>query len=116
MRTRGWACVLAAAFLAAACAPGKQVSIRVALIDFGYDPNPFHIDGGEGQHVTITLQNRGTVPHNLAVPDLGLMSAEVAPGQTATLDFVSDRDGTFRVLCTLPGHEEAGMRGYVSID
>ena len=33
------------------------------------------------------------------------------PGQTAKIRFVIDTPGTYRILCTIPGHAEAGMVG-----
>ena len=78
--------------------------------------HPARVDGGEGQTVTIILHNRGAAPHNLTVPDLALRSDDVPPGMSASLTFTSPRDGTFRMLCSVAGHEQAGMAGYLTID
>ena len=92
-----------------------QSSVMITLRDNAFDPSVFTIEGGEGQRVTFTLVNRGAVVHDLSIPDLGLQSSEIAPGQTTSVDFDSSTEGTYRFVCTVPGHEQAGMAGYMTI-
>jgi plastocyanin/ABC-type transport system involved in multi-copper enzyme maturation permease subunit len=93
----------------------RQTGVVVTLRDNAFDPGLFTLEGGEGQRIILTLVNRGSSPHNLSIPELGVQSSDVAPGQTGTIEFVSHSEGTHRFVCTLPGHEQAGMVGFVTI-
>jgi len=37
------------------------------------------------------------------------------PGQTARLRFRIDTPGIYRILCSMPGHAEAGMTGTLTV-
>ena len=37
------------------------------------------------------------------------------PGQTATLKFVLDTPGEYMIMCSFPGHAEAGMTGTLTV-
>ena len=54
----------------------------------------------------------GNCPNCLMEVD-GVPNVEVItrPGETGTARFVLDRPGEYRVLCSVEGHEEAGMVG-----
>lgn len=114
---RGRGCVLAAGVLgvglvALGCgAPPPEVT--VAMTEFAFDPNRLAIQRAE--KTIIRLENRGTVEHNFAVPQLNVASANVAPGKTATLEISVPR-GPLRIVCTVPGHEEAGMVGEIAVE
>ena len=38
------------------------------------------------------------------------------PGQTARLRFVLDEPGAYEVMCSIPGHAEAGMVGMLVVE
>jgi nitrite reductase (NO-forming) len=63
-----------------------------------------------GQRLTITLENRGTIEHNLTVQAAG-ETVVAKPGQSTSADFTFAQPGTYEFLCSIPGHKEAGMRG-----
>jgi len=42
----------------------------------------------------------------VGVPNLDVSAR---PGQTARLRFVLDKPGVYEVMCSIPGHAEAGM-------
>ena len=65
-----------------------------------------------GQPVTITFENRGTIEHNWHLPATGThLIAE--PGQTVSATVVFPTAGDFTFVCSVPGHEAAGMGGKV---
>jgi FtsP/CotA-like multicopper oxidase with cupredoxin domain len=57
----------------------------------------------------LTVQNNGTMVHNLSVRGTDLITADLAPGESAELDISELDPGTYEVHCTIPGHTEAGM-------
>lgn len=76
-----------------------------------------------GWKVTVTLSNKGLLPHSAAIvtnaansTTLAFPGAEVpnattgvAPGSTATFTFTPTKAGTYRIACLVPGHEQLGM-------
>jgi ABC-type transport system involved in multi-copper enzyme maturation permease subunit len=95
---------------------GGWVGIVITMTDFAFSPNVLRIDGGEGQRIVLSLQNNGELPHSFFAPALDLLSDEVGPGQTLTLDFISTREESVRFVCTIQGHERDGMVGYITIE
>jgi plastocyanin len=84
-------------------------TIEVEATDFALTPARLEI--GAGSEVTIRLVNRGVVPHNFAIPALGVL-VEAGPGGSATTRMnVPAEVVTYDILCSLPGHYESGMRG-----
>ncbi|HET6629902.1 MAG TPA: copper-containing nitrite reductase [Woeseiaceae bacterium] len=65
-----------------------------------------------GQVVQVTVVNGDGAVHDIAIPDYGTQSDQVAgAGAAATIVFRATRAGQFEYLCTLPGHKAAGMVG-----
>jgi plastocyanin len=91
----------------------------LVLVDFAFRPNEFAIPANTP--VTVTLRNTAVLTHNFSitdhnnpdVPDLHI-SVDVAPGQTghATIDAPP---GTYYFFCDIPGHEQAGMFGHLTV-
>ena len=90
--------------------------IVVTMLEFSFRPAQSRVVRSDGQRVVIVLQNTGIIPHNLVIPELGVASPNVAPGQSHRIDFIASQPGTFRFVCTMPGHEEKGMAGYLTIE
>ena len=61
----------------------------------------------------IKLANRGKVVHDLRVA--GKKTPRIGPGKTATLRFGDLAPGTYRFICTVPGHAALGMRGTLTV-
>lgn len=73
---------------------------------------PDRIQVQPGQTVTLRVVNRGASAHDLAVPDLRVETGQIDPGQEKTLTFTApSTPGEYRFICTVPGHEQLGMRG-----
>lgn len=99
--------------------------IRVTATEFKFAPNK--ITFKLGQPVKLTLVNKGTVEHdlhsdalNLGVPAaMGEMSGmeheTLGPGKTAAVAFTGKKKGTFAFWCTVPGHQDAGMKGTIIV-
>jgi uncharacterized cupredoxin-like copper-binding protein len=54
------------------------------------------------------VKNAGKIPHDLAIKG-GPKTELIQPGKSATLS-VTLKPGKYRLYCTVPGHEQAGMK------
>lgn len=107
-----WRRVAAAVFLIAGLSGcgGGGPEVSVVLSEFAFEPSRVSIP--RSQKTAIKLQNIGTQEHNFSVPQLGVTSLTAAPGKTVILELAVPRGGApLKVICTIPGHEEAGMVG-----
>ncbi len=80
--------------------------------DFALSPSEVRL--GKGESINLVFVNDGTVPHDLAIPELGVRVA-ADPGKSATTGFTATRTGSFEIVCTYPGHASAGMTGVLVI-
>lgn len=67
--------------------------------------------------VTIDFENQSPVPHNVTVADssgkvLGQTPTFMGGSKTLTLKLTK---GTYTYYCTVPGHEQAGMKGTLTV-
>lgn len=93
-------------------------SVEIAMTEMRFSPN--RIDARAGQSVLVTIVNRGSVRHDLALPSIGMPSLRgvetlTMPGESSRLTLLFDASGTYSFLCTIPGHAAAGMTGAVFV-
>ncbi|GMR10802.1 MAG: hypothetical protein BMS9Abin28_1626 [Anaerolineae bacterium] len=117
VRYRIWmlltAALLGTAVLSACSSgPATPEELKVTASEFTFDPATINLKIGEPVLAKIT--NTGTLQHTFTIPDLDVDVATPV-GQTVTVEFTPARSGTFELVCTVPGHKEAGMVGTVSI-
>jgi FtsP/CotA-like multicopper oxidase with cupredoxin domain len=62
---------------------------------------------GAGGSIEVT--NGGSQVHNLGIRDTELITPDIQPGDTATLDLSSLEPGTYTLYCEIPGHADSGM-------
>ena len=122
-------CTLAILALSLAACGAPSANLNVALTDFAFSPAAVSV--APGTEVTLTLTNNGAVAHNWVLmrpgstvtspfsaddePNL-VFRARVEPGQTQTFTFTApDESGEYPVVCSEPGHWEAGMVGRLTI-
>jgi uncharacterized cupredoxin-like copper-binding protein len=79
----------------------------VSMTDFAFDPDPIVLSPGDGARLEVT--NDGSVPHDLLISELGKGTPDLAPGASMVLDLSGQPPGTYKVICDLPGHVDAGM-------
>ena len=113
------ACIAAGALGLAVPAPAAAPSrLLVGGDEFRLTLSRTSVKAGR---VLIQLQNRGEDDHDLRLqrvttrPDAPVARwAETPPGQLTELT-VRVRRGRYRLWCSLPGHEEAGMRATLRV-
>src|SRR5215475_10099049 len=91
-------------------AEGRMVFIGIGgTIDGQVNPV---LSAAEGQVVQITLINGEGAEHDIVFPEQNAKSPRITGrGSSTTLAFRAERAGDFTYLCSVPGHELAGMKG-----
>lgn len=124
-----WA--LAVALLLSACggANTPTTNINVTLTDFAYSPTQFTVPAG--QEINVDAANNGAVIHNFIIMKLGttvgteyttedeanvFWKLEVPTGGSTTASFTAPTEpGEYEVVCSTPGHVQAGMVGKLTV-
>lgn len=69
-----------------------------------------------GDLVRITLINGDPTLHDLRIDEFGVATPElVLQDETAVVEFVADKPGSFTYYCNIPGHKLIGMFGTLTI-
>ena len=91
---------------------GQQVS-DVSLSEFQFEPADVTAEAGS----TITLENVGSTEHDLRLRKAGkdIGGTEVfGAGQSEELK-VDFPPGKYEMFCSVPGHEDSGMKGTFTV-
>src|SRR5262245_50508198 len=91
-------------------AEGRMVYIGVGgAIDGKVNPV---LTASEGQVVQVTLINGEGAEHDIVFPDQDAKSPRITgKGSSTTIAFRAMKSGDFIYLCSVPGHQLAGMQG-----
>jgi nitrite reductase (NO-forming) len=79
--------------------------------------DPATLTARAGQPIQVTLRNSGQLPHDFDITEGVAQPVKVTaqPGQTAIATFTIDKPGTYTYFCSHPGHEQAGMKGTLTV-
>ncbi len=106
----------------------KTSTIDVTMADIKFDPSTWTVNAGS--QVTVNIKNTGTVEHTWTVmktpisgsytaanqSDIYYNSDKIPAGTTKTVTFTApSQPGNYQVICTVPGHFEAGMVGQLTV-
>jgi nitrite reductase (NO-forming) len=107
--------------VAQAPAPAAAVPAEVKIVATDLKFSVPTLQAKVGQRLTVTLENRGVIEHDLAFPTVkadkpaSALKTIAKPGRTTTLEFTPTAAGSFEYICTIPGHKEAGMKGTINV-
>ncbi len=90
-------------------AGGGSDAVDVVATEFAFDPSEAEISTSG----TITLENAGTVEHDLVIEDL--TTGPIAAGEHGELVIDGLDPGEYDYYCSIPGHRDAGMEGRVLV-
>jgi plastocyanin len=78
-----------------------------------FDQSSLEAAAGE---VTITMVNEGDLPHNVAIEGNGVdeKGEVVTKGATSTVTATLE-PGEYTFYCSVPGHQEGGMEGTLTV-
>jgi FtsP/CotA-like multicopper oxidase with cupredoxin domain len=85
--------------------------IQAELSEFAISLSAASIDVGG----RIDVTNAGSQTHNLGVEGTDLITPDIEPGESATLDVSSLEAGTYTLYCDIPGHADSGMTTSLAI-
>lgn len=80
--------------------------VGVTAVDIDFEPATLELEAGKAVNVTVT--NEGDALHDFTLEAAGV-HVNVEPGASKTTGVTIDEPGSYRAICTVPGHEEAGM-------
>ncbi len=91
----------------------QRVTVSVAN-RMAFEPSTIAVRAG--QPVELTLRNGGLIPHDFSISE-GVsqpVKIEAGGGSSASATFTIDRPGTYTFICSVSGHEAAGMKGTIT--
>lgn len=91
--------------------PSLAKTLEIELGDLFIRPDSLAVE--PGTDVTLMVTNKGGIPHDLSVKG-GVKTALINPGDHATLK-LGKVNGRVELLCSVPGHADAGMRAAIAV-
>jgi plastocyanin len=98
------------AILVVATTGGSADDAEVSMTEYAFDPEDIVVEPGADLHVT----NDGAITHSLVIVGEG-KGVELHAGEDTTLELSGVDPGTYDIICDLPGHQERGMVGTLTI-
>jgi nitrite reductase (NO-forming) len=79
--------------------------------------DPPTLSAKAGQPIQLTLDNTGQLVHDFAITEGVSQPIKISaqPGQNAVITFAIDKPGSYTYFCSEPGHEQAGMKGTLTV-
>jgi uncharacterized cupredoxin-like copper-binding protein len=115
MQARVIVCTLAAviaatiALVGGASAQSTKTTVTVKMKEFKFALSKSTVPAGT---VTFNLQNAGLLAHDFKIN--GKKSALIKAGKSGSLT-VTLKAGSYKYICTVPGHDAAGMHGKLKV-
>lgn len=91
--------------------PAGAPRVAAALVLDEWSMTPGRLTAREGEVLVLTIQNRGSVVHGLAIPGLDLGINAISPGESRTVELALFQAGEYEVYCPIPGHAQLGQWG-----
>ncbi|KIL40080.1 hypothetical protein SD70_16325 [Gordoniibacillus kamchatkensis] len=89
-----------------------DTELLIRAMEYSFTPASIHV--GLGEKVKITLDNAGQVEHDFEIVGTNI-HLHAAPGNKSSLVVSFDKAGYYQVVCTVPGHKEAGMTASIQV-
>ncbi|MCM3252539.1 plastocyanin/azurin family copper-binding protein [Priestia aryabhattai] len=109
---------------------GNSNAMVISSEEYQYTPYNFSIK--KGQTVTLRLENKGKIEHDLEFKQAkgikvqsrsahhhegnNALHLHATPGKTSQVTVTFTQDGIYNFYCTLPSHEQLGMKGTITVD
>jgi len=90
----------------------QTTDVNVSLFEMGFKVSKTTVPRGT---VLFHLKNDGKLGHDFSFGSRGGGSPMLQPGQSATLTVKFATPGKYTFICTVEGHQEAGMIGVLTV-
>lgn len=90
----------------------KTTTVSVSAFEMGFKLSKTAVPRGT---VIFTVTNNGTVAHDFSFGSRGGGTVLLEPDDSATLKVTFLKPGNYTYICTVPGHQEAGMIGVLKV-
>lgn len=104
------ACAVLGLGLGASAASAQEIHGK----EFAFNPDSLSVEAGEQAEITFT--NQGNLSHNLTIPAFDVETETIQAGNSTTVTFTPDQSGTFEIICSVPGHKQAGMVAELTVE
>ncbi|MCS7236610.1 MAG: cupredoxin domain-containing protein [Armatimonadota bacterium] len=108
------AALVVAGTVAVALAGTAPAVVKVTAKEFAFEPRELKVKAG--QPVKLVLENKGVIEHDIVLEKLGVKTAVIPPGKSVEVTFTPKAKGRYPVVCSVPGHKEAGMTGTLVVE
>lgn len=88
----------------------KEITVNGSA--FKFDPATLTLN--KGDRVKLTFVNQGG-SHDFVIDELGVKTPVINAGQTAVVEFMADKAGTFEYYCSVGNHRAMGMKGTLTV-
>jgi nitrite reductase (NO-forming) len=95
----------------AAAAVDAPTAVSFDLDDLDVRPGDHAVAAGG----SVEVVNLGAIPHDLVVEGRDVGTPMLDSGESHTFETADLDPGTYTVICTVPGHREAGMEGTLTV-
>ena len=86
--------------------------VDVQMRNYVYEPRTFEVKAGEMVEFRLISEDE---PHTFTVKDLGLNWVVPKNEEPQVETFTFNEPGTYRLVCTVAGHEGSGMVGKITV-
>ena len=90
----------------------QTTHVSVSAFEMGFKLSKTTVPHGT---VVFEVQNDGKLPHDFSFGSRGGGTRLLGPGDGATLTVKFEKPGKYTYICTVEGHQEAGMIGVLTV-
>lgn len=94
-------------------APVYLSEVTIGGSEYDFAPNKIYVKPGSS--ISITFKNQGLSFHNFVIPDLGITTKTLASNESEKIVITPEKEGTYQIICSIAGHKEAGMVGFLIV-
>lgn len=96
--------------------PGNTIEIKTFEISSSnYSYSPAEIRVKEGYWINIIFTNKDGF-HDWVLDEFNARTGRINAGETATIEFIADKKGTFEYYCSVGQHRQMGMVGKLIVE
>ncbi len=87
---------------------GTEKTFTITGSNFSFSPSSITVN--KGDKVKIVFANSGGT-HDFKIDEYSVATPRISGGQSASVEFVADKSGTFDYYCSVGSHRAMGMQG-----